>query len=119
MQKCEKKSDAEAWNKVFYESNINTLASSKLKRYLLHCLNSPDECLLSKSFTITIHILISRLLNFESQNLKLSFQIFLCALRHTARLSHRTACSFVLKCYNFVHFRLIFCNSFKIFWHFL
>ena len=25
MQKCEKKSDAEAWNKVFYESNVNTL----------------------------------------------------------------------------------------------
>ena len=28
---------------------------------------------------------------------------------HTARLSHRTACSFVIKCYNFVHF----CNSLK------
>ena len=26
MQKCEKKSDAEAWNKVFYGSNVNTLA---------------------------------------------------------------------------------------------
>ena len=28
MQKCEKKSDAEAWNKVFYESNVNTLIQS-------------------------------------------------------------------------------------------
>lgn len=27
MQKCEKKSDAEAWNKVFYESNVNTLVT--------------------------------------------------------------------------------------------
>lgn len=35
--------------------------------------------------------------------------IFGRTAQHTSRLSHRTACSFVIKCYNFVHF----CNSLK------
>ena len=44
MQKCEKKSDAEAWNKVFYESNVNTLIL-KIFRVEESSWNQKQSCL--------------------------------------------------------------------------